>query len=334
MENIDVVLEILKEITRTYKEYVALQEEFITSIGKREQYEEFRKGMEPREFGIYQLRDTVGNEYRFRDTEDLRAYGLKVEKENYTLVYAGTLKENQTLEDDLEFYFNLPADFMGHLSVGDIVVLTDKEGSKGYYLDSAGFTELPDFRDLEWEIKRRHLAIDINRFTYGEEREENIRKIEVAFVSGDVELQALLQDLIKEEPEETERVKALLERINVSGNMEDAEEQKNLATDLDRFLYEIREKNIRKIERALANGNVEIQVWLQDLIDLAGRESEEAKSVKAVLERVNVLYLSQNQGTLSKSEIEKLPDAEVTGSLSEEKGKKEKSEKKRPKSVR
>lgn len=84
-------------------------------------------------FGIYQLRDGEDLHYhRFESLDRLEKSGLKVEKDNYRLVYIAPLQEGQTLDDIFE-EFNLfrPEDFTGHsLSVSDIVLLHKMEKTR------------------------------------------------------------------------------------------------------------------------------------------------------------------------------------------------------------
>lgn len=51
-------------------------------------------------FGIYQLRDGENLYYhRFMDMDSLKKFGLKVEKDNYDLIYTSPFRERQTLDD-------------------------------------------------------------------------------------------------------------------------------------------------------------------------------------------------------------------------------------------
>ena len=93
--------------------------------------------------------------HRFTNLEQLRKFGLAVDKENYTCVYTGRLNPGEGLED-LYYTFNMkrPEDFRGHsMSVSDIVVLHKDGKTKAYFCDRIGFTELPDFFTSAKEIK-------------------------------------------------------------------------------------------------------------------------------------------------------------------------------------
>lgn len=96
---------------------------------------------------------------RFEGTESLKRMGITkdnfdaIKPENYTLVYVGELSELQrqtqgaTLEAIFEkFNLDHPEDFRGHsLSVSDIVLLHQNGQNTAHFVDSFGYTEIPDF---------------------------------------------------------------------------------------------------------------------------------------------------------------------------------------------
>ncbi len=116
-------------------------------------------------YGIYQLKKTPElDSLRFEGTESLKRMGIiknnldAIKPENYELVYTGELKEfeGQTSGEMLEaiytkFNIDHPEDFRGHsLSVSDVVVLHQDGENTANFVDSFGFTGLPDFmRELE-----------------------------------------------------------------------------------------------------------------------------------------------------------------------------------------
>lgn len=118
-------------------------------------------------YGIYQLKDDPElRQFRFEGTEALKRMGITkynfdaIKRENYNLIYVGELSELQgqtqgeTLEAVFEkFNIDHPADYKGHsLSVSDIVVLHEDGRNSTHFVDSFGFTELPEFtRTLEGE---------------------------------------------------------------------------------------------------------------------------------------------------------------------------------------
>ena len=111
-------------------------------------------------YGIYQLKnDPELDHLRFTGTESLKNMGITkdnvdaIKAENYELIYVGELSELQkqsqgaTLEAIYEkFNIDHPADYKGHsLSVSDIVVLHQDGDNTAHFVDSFGFTGLPDF---------------------------------------------------------------------------------------------------------------------------------------------------------------------------------------------
>ena len=111
-------------------------------------------------YGIYQLKDIPEmRQLQFAGTESLKRRGIikdnldAIKPENYNLVYVGELSELQgrtqsaTLEAVYEkFNIDHPADYKGHsLSVSDIVVLHEDGKNNAHFVDSFGFTGIPDF---------------------------------------------------------------------------------------------------------------------------------------------------------------------------------------------
>ena len=107
-------------------------------------------------YAIYQLKDDdETRDYRFEGLERLQTSGLSVEHEHYELVYTAPLADfNENKAAALEhlyeqFNLNHPADFKGHsMSVSDIVALKVGGTVSSHYVDSIGFTELPQFFEL------------------------------------------------------------------------------------------------------------------------------------------------------------------------------------------
>lgn len=124
-------------------------------------------------YGIYQLKPNPElDSLRFEGTESLKRMGITkdnfdaIKPENYTLLYVGELSELQketqgaTLEAIFEkFNLDHPEDFRGHsLSVSDIVVLHQNGQNTAHFVDSFGYTELPDF--LREQILEREVLQD------------------------------------------------------------------------------------------------------------------------------------------------------------------------------
>ena len=97
---------------------------------------------------IYQIKDdSKGREYLFMGTEYLKKQGISAEYDDYQMVYSDVLGEDETL-DSLYEKFNIrrPLDFKGHsLSVSDVVALKKDGEISAHYVDSFGYTELPEF---------------------------------------------------------------------------------------------------------------------------------------------------------------------------------------------
>ena len=117
---------------------------------------------EPR-YAIYQLKDDEKlRDYHFTNSEHLKNHGMYIDRENYDRVYRGRLQENETL-DDIYKRFNVdhPQDFRGHsLSVGDIVAVKKNGTIRAYFVDSFGFTVVPDFTLSREERKARRALTD------------------------------------------------------------------------------------------------------------------------------------------------------------------------------
>ena len=111
-------------------------------------------------YGIYQLKDNPElRDFHFAGTAELLKRNLlsddfkEIQPENYNLVYTGELSEinGQAQGEKLnaiyeKFNIDHPADYRGHsLSVSDIVVLHENGENSAHFVDSYGFTELPEF---------------------------------------------------------------------------------------------------------------------------------------------------------------------------------------------
>ena len=126
-------------------------------------------------YGIYQLKHNPELDHlRFEGTESLKRMGITkdnfdaIKPENYELIYVGNLSELQeqtegeTLEAIYEkFNIDHPEDYRGHsLSVSDIVVLHQNGGNSAHFVDSFGFTGLPDFMQTLEGVKEQEAEID------------------------------------------------------------------------------------------------------------------------------------------------------------------------------
>lgn len=126
-------------------------------------------------YGIYQLKHNPELDHlRFEGTESLKRMGITKDNfdaiipENYELIYVGNLSElqEQTQDETLEaiyekFNIDHPEDYRGHsLSVSDIVVLHQNGENSAHFVDSFGFTGLPDFIQTLEGVKEQEAEID------------------------------------------------------------------------------------------------------------------------------------------------------------------------------
>ena len=126
-------------------------------------------------YGIYQLKHNPELDHlRFEGTESLKRMGITkdnfdaIKPENYELIYVGNLSElqEQTQDETLEaiygrFNIDHPEDYRGHsMSVSDIVVLHQNGENSAHFVDSFGFTGLPDFIQTLEEVKEQEAEID------------------------------------------------------------------------------------------------------------------------------------------------------------------------------
>ena len=126
-------------------------------------------------YGIYQLKHNPELDHlRFEGTESLKRMGITkdnfdvIKPENYELIYVGELSElqEQTQGETLEaiyekFNIDHPEDYRGHsLSVSDIVVLHQNGKNSAHFVDSFGFTRLPDFMQTLEGVKEQEAEID------------------------------------------------------------------------------------------------------------------------------------------------------------------------------
>lgn len=97
-------------------------------------------------YGIYRLREDE-NGFRFYNLNQFQEKGTVPHWEQYASVYIGELRPDTELEDLWNtFHVGHPDDYFSiPLSVGDVVVLRRGTDASAHFVDSFGFTELPDF---------------------------------------------------------------------------------------------------------------------------------------------------------------------------------------------
>lgn len=96
--------------------------------------------------GIYQLKKDK-SEYHFMNTDYLRKHNMAVRRENYELIYIASLRVFDNPEKIFRrFNLERPKDFKGHsLSVGDVIVMNNGRKVDALFVDSVGFTDVPQF---------------------------------------------------------------------------------------------------------------------------------------------------------------------------------------------
>lgn len=105
-------------------------------------------------YRIYQLKsDEKYHGIRFEDRATLQKSGIQLGINDYNLVYEGNFNdvEGDSFDDKLNtlydrFNFEQPEDFKGRsLSVSDVITVKNGKNESAYYVDSIGFTDIPEF---------------------------------------------------------------------------------------------------------------------------------------------------------------------------------------------
>jgi len=155
-------------------------------------------------YKIYQLKK--GEEYhnlRFTRWDDMPRFNLSFDRKNYDEVYGGNIADvtkfpfKEGILEDIFKKFNSdrPEDFKGRsLSVSDVVVLEDKEGSSAHFVDTVGMV---DVTDIFFELKKE--TIDLSRLTEVKITEEYDRRGDEPDNSTHVKNTILFTDLDKSE---------------------------------------------------------------------------------------------------------------------------------------
>lgn len=105
-------------------------------------------------YRIYQLKsDEKYHGIRFEDRATLQKSGIQLGINDYNFVYEGNFNdvEGDSFDDKLNtlydrFNFEQPEDFKGRsLSVSDVITVKNGKNESAYYVDSIGFTDIPEF---------------------------------------------------------------------------------------------------------------------------------------------------------------------------------------------
>ncbi len=151
-------------------------------------HSEKTEGQEMAKYSIYQLKSGAEYyDYHFSNSDYMEKRGYVPNYADYDMVYTGDLSDiqgNNKLEAIYE-KFNIahPEDFTGHsLSVSDIVVIEENGEQTAHFVDSIGFTKMPDFflerkNNIVVDIPKYNLTLDfseINSVSLKEEQQNYI----------------------------------------------------------------------------------------------------------------------------------------------------------------
>lgn len=185
-------------------------------------------------FAIYQLKHAEQTrDLRFAPLESITAAGMVVDRDNYDLVYTGTLDGNGSTNEKLEALFetfnvNRPEDFKGHsLSVSDIVALKQAGAISFHYCDSAGFSEVPAFMKPENYLKNAEMAMEddygmIDGIINNGPKQPTVAELEQQAASGQpISLMDLAEAIHREQTQErTEKRPSVLAQLKSYQNTE------------------------------------------------------------------------------------------------------------------
>lgn len=118
-------------------------------------------------FAIYQVKNTDElRDIRFEGMDWLKSIDRTVERENYDLIYTAPMQKTDGADaalGELWYKFNNehPADYHSpSMSVSDIVVLKQSGEVSCHYVDSFGFTPVPDFIKPENYLKAAEISTE------------------------------------------------------------------------------------------------------------------------------------------------------------------------------
>lgn len=185
-------------------------------------------------FAIYQLKHAEQTrDLRFASLESITAAGMVADRNNYDLVYTGTLDRAGSADEKLEALFetfnvNRPEDFKGHsLSVSDIVALKQAGAVSFHYCDSAGFSEVPAFMKPENYLKNAEMALEddygmIDGIINNGPKQTTVAELEQQAASGQpISLMDLAEAVHREQAQErTEKRPSVLAQLKSYQNTE------------------------------------------------------------------------------------------------------------------
>jgi ribosomal protein S17E len=283
-------------------------------------------------YTIYQLKDNPElDDRRFESTASLMRMGIlkdnyaEVKPEHYKIMYSGKLSEMEgesqsaKLESIFEkFNLNRPEDFKGHsLSVSDIVVLKQEGKTTAHFVDSFGFTGLPEFaKELENAVDSE-LAVKVGDFYVSihesdEGLDYSIFDADYHLIDGGVTddpnisiheaLKQVIEDMgeggttllpvnYEQLSEETDAVA----QADMEAGVKALQEADSLAAEVDAFIYDFnpheynnqmedRHAQIDTISKDLQNGEAGyITSYLQEIVSQgAGTTDEQVKAQELI----------------------------------------------------
>lgn len=121
-------------------------------------------------YAIYQLDpNSNGDDKRFMNMDYIRSHGGEIIGDEYSLIYSGVLSSQETLDSLYQrFNINHPQGYTGHsLSVSDVILLNRDGQVQAYFVDSFGFSKLPDFVRQRQEMMEPKESVQVTEQTSG-----------------------------------------------------------------------------------------------------------------------------------------------------------------------
>ena len=196
---------------------------------------------------IYQLKDTA-RDIAFVGLAELENMRRTVEAENYRQVYEYQTEDPADLDQIYEeFNVDRPSDFEGHsLSVSDLIVIDGGFGAKAFFVDSFGFTEMPEMAEqLGLQEEVRQLASELDRLAY----EHDFYAYRDAVDNRKVHIQGIEESIHEGETESI--VRWLDQMIDESRNPAEAQTAWILRSRLEEVRIKIEEKQEKQQGKAM-----------------------------------------------------------------------------------
>ena len=172
-------------------------------------------------FAIYQVSREDPQNLRFMNMDWLQSHGLKVERNNYDLIYTAPLDGSGSVMEQLEklseqFNLQKPVDFHSpSMSVSDIVAIKQDGKVSCHYCDSYGFTDVPGFLP-DNPLKNTEMAVEddygmIDGVINNGPKEPTVAELEQQARSG--QPISLMELAAATHREEMDKKKSVMERL-------------------------------------------------------------------------------------------------------------------------